>query len=242
MADVDWQLRQCPIYVLQHAMCWSQNLPVFRVMAFITGKIMRGQFSQSFATQARVLFALLAALTLAAGCESGPKVRSNFDKTEDFTQFKTFGFMSPLGTDRSGYNSIVSQYLIAAMRRELEARGLTYAAQSPQLLINFNAKLSDKLRADTMPSAGYYGGGYYGYRGGYYGAWPMYNETVVTTYTEGTLNIDVVDAARKQMVWEGVAVGSVTEKAIQNLQPSIDRVVNKIMTQFPIAAPAAEKK
>jgi hypothetical protein len=202
---------------------------------------MRRQSVQSFVAQTRGVFALFAALVLVAACETGPKVRANFDKSQDFTQYKTFGFMSPLGTDRSGYNSIVSQHLTTATRRELEARGLTYTAQSPQLLINFNAKLSDKLRADTMPSAGYYGGGYYGYRGGYYGAWPMYNETVVTTYTEGTLNIDVVDAARKQMVWEGVAVGSVTEKALQDLQVSIDRVVAKVMTTFPIQAPAAAK-
>jgi hypothetical protein len=169
-------------------------------------------------------------------------VRSNFDKATDFSQYKTFGFATPLGTDREGYQTIVSQHLKTATRRELEARGFKYADTSPQLLVNFNAKLSDKLRAETVPSASVgMGRGYYGYRSGYYSAWPMYDETVVTSYTEGTLNIDLVDAARKQMVWEGVAVGSVSEKAQTNLQPAVESVVTAIFKKFPVAAPAEGK-
>ena len=37
-----------------------------------------------------------------------------------------------------------------------------------------------------------------------------YDEAVVNNYTEGTLTIDVVDAAKKQLVWEGTVTKSVT--------------------------------
>jgi hypothetical protein len=184
------------------------------------------------------LIALAGTMIAAAGCATGPKVRANYDKSVDFSQYKTFGFFSPLGTDTARYQSIVSQDLKEATQRGLEARGLRYTETAPQLLVNFNAKLSNQLRADTMPAtAGY---GYYGYRRGAYAAWPMYSpETVVSTYTEGTLNIDIVDAARKQLVWEGVAVGSVTEKTSQNLQSVIDMTVAKVLEQYPVSAPAA---
>jgi hypothetical protein len=175
-----------------------------------------------------------------SSCTSGPSVRADFDKSADFTQYKTFGFASPLGTDRAGYKTIVSQYLTAAARAELEARGLKYADTAPQLIVNFNAKLSDKMRVDTMPSSSM-GMGYYGYRGGYYSAWPAYHsETVVSQYTEGTLNIDVVDISRKQMIWEGVAVGSVSEKDSDELQPAVQRVVAKVFEKYPIAKPKAK--
>jgi hypothetical protein len=177
---------------------------------------------------------------LFSSCTSGPSVRADFDKSADFSQYRTFGFASPLGTDRAGYKTIVSQYLTAAVRSELEARGLTFAETSPQLIVNFNAKLSDKMRVDTMPSSSM-GMGYYGYRGGYYSAWPAYHsETVVSQYTEGTLNIDVVDIARKQMIWEGVAVGSVSAKDSDELQPAIQRVVEKVFKKYPIAKPKAK--
>jgi len=193
--------------------------------------------------QPLTLGALAVSMLLFAGCESGPRVHADYDKSVVFSQYTNFAFENPLGTDSSGYQSLVSQYLKAAMRRELEARGLRYVEESPQLLVNFNAKLSDKLRTDTVSTPGMNGmPGYYGYRRGYYSAWPMYTaETTVSSYTEGTLNIDVVDATRKQMVWEGVAVGSVTEKTTKNLQAAIDTTVAKIMKDYPVAAPATGK-
>ena len=186
-------------------------------------------------------FSPLAAVLLLAlgGCASGPAVRAEYDKSVDFSQYKSFGFFSPLGTDRSGYETVVSQYLKAATRRELEARGLRYDEGAPQLKVNFNAKLSDKLRTTTMPSASA-GFGYYGYRGGFYSAWPMYSvETTTSSYTEGTLNIDLVDAARRQLVWEGVAVGTVTETSVESVRPKVEQAVTAVFLKFPLAPTAA---
>lgn len=187
--------------------------------------------------------AAAAALLALGGCASGPTVRAEFDPGVDFAKYKTFAFASPLGTDRGGYQTIVSQHLKAATQRELEARGLKLVASTPQLLVNFNAQLNEKLRVTTVPSMGAGYGGYYGYRGGMYATWPMYrDETVVTPYNEGTLNIDVVDTAGRQMVWEGVVVGSVTQKSVDNLQASIDLAVAAAFGKFPVAAPAAATK
>ena len=46
--------------------------------------------------------AMLGAVLVAAGCESGPRVRAERDKTVDFSQYRTFAFADPLGTDRAG--------------------------------------------------------------------------------------------------------------------------------------------
>ena len=183
--------------------------------------------------------ALLGAALVAAGCASGPRVRAERDKTVDFSQYRTFAFADPLGTDREGYQTIVSQYLKAATRRELEARGLRFVEAGPQLFVNFSGKLSEKFRTTTVPSSsitfGYGHGGYYGYRTGIYTTWPLYApDTQVTSYTEGTLNIDVIDAAKKQMIWEGVAVGRVTDDTMENLQPKINEAVAAIFVNYPI--------
>ena len=183
--------------------------------------------------------ALAGAALLAAGCASGPQVRAERDKTVDFSQYHTFGFVSPLGTDREGYQTMVSQYLKDATQREFEARGLRLVENSPQLLVNFSGRLNDRLLTTTMPSTTVMvgaGHGYYGYRTGFYTTWPLYgSETQIDTYQEGTLNIDVIDAARKQMVWEGVAVGRVTEKTMDNLRPEIDGAVTAIFSKYPVA-------
>lgn len=185
------------------------------------------------------------ALALAACATSGPSIRAEYDKAADFRQYQTFGFFTPLGTDKAGYQSVISGYLKAAARRELEARGLRYDETSPQLLVNFGAKLNDKLRVTEVPAPTIgvgigYGRGYYGYRTGLYGAWPLYQtETRVDQYQEGTLNVDLVDAARKQLVWEGIAAGRVTQKTLDNLQPAVDAAVASLFTKFPVPAAGA---
>jgi Domain of unknown function (DUF4136) len=193
----------------------------------------------------RTLLPLLAATSLLnlGGCTTAPEVRADYDRTADFSTYKTFGFVSPLGTDRGGYQSVVSQHLKAATQREMEARGMRFDATAPQLLVNFSATLSDKLRVTSMPSM-YMGAGYYGYRGGMYSAWPLYHDTTtVTQYKEGTLNIDVVDAARKQLVWEGVVVNSVTQEMLDDVPAAVNAAVKAAFVKYPVpaAAPAAIK-
>jgi hypothetical protein len=77
-------------------------------------------------------------------------------------------------------------------------------------------------------------GGYYGYRGGMYGTWGNYSQTTATQYTQGTLNIDVVDAGRKQLVWEGVVTKTITEKSAQNLEATVDGAVAAAFAKFPL--------
>jgi hypothetical protein len=178
--------------------------------------------------------AVAASLLVLGGCASGPDVRVEYDRSADFTHYQTFGFVSPLGTDRNGYQSMVSQYLAAATQREMEARGMHRVSSNPQLLVNFNTALTEKMRVITTP-APMVGVGYYGYRAGMYGAWPLYRDlTTVMPYQEGTLNIDVVDAARKQLVWEGLVTDIVTQDMLDNLQASIDAAVAAAFAQYPI--------
>ena len=184
----------------------------------------------------------VAAMWLAlSACASLPQVRISYDRSADFTQYKTFAFMSPLATDRGGYQSLVSQELKVATRREMEARGMRMDDVAPQLFINFNAALVDKTRVSSMPvlvngGFGFYGGGYYGYRRGAYLPWPQYvDQTIVSNYKEGTLNIDVIDAARKQLVWEGVVTDSnVTQDELANLSTSLNDAVIAAFAKYPV--------
>lgn len=181
---------------------------------------------------------LLFGACVLAGCASSPNVYTNGDINADFGQYRTFGFFDPLATDRSGYESTESRYLKAAVHREMDLRNILYADQ-PDLKINFYIDTSDKIRARQTPAAG----GYYGYRGAYYGAWGGY-ETHIDQYTEGTLNIDVVDTRTNKLVWEGTIVGKVTQDVLNNLEAVIDEAVMEIFRSFPVpprkSIPAAE--
>jgi len=173
-----------------------------------------------------------------AGCVTGPYIQADFDRSVDFTAYKTFAFVSPLGTDRNGYQTIISQHLKAATSREMEARGLRLDETMPQLLVNFNAHLSEKMRVvNTAPA-----GSYYDYRYGAYSSWSRYPyDQYVTYYHEGTLNIDVIDAAKKQLIWESTAVDTVTQKTLNNIQPALDEAVAAAFEKYPVPAVKAAK-
>jgi Domain of unknown function (DUF4136) len=182
---------------------------------------------------------LLACFGLMTACATGPDVRSDFDRSANFTAYHTYGFVTPLGTDRAGNTSIVSGHFKSAISREMEARGYRLAAANPDLLVNVNVSTRDQTDVQSTPSASM-GMGYYGYRGGMYSSWPMYSNDVSTThYKVGTANVDVVDAARKQMIWEGVVEGKLTDKILKSPGPAIDNAITQIFLKYPAHAGAA---
>jgi hypothetical protein len=165
---------------------------------------------------------------LLASCASSPKVFVNQDPNANFANYKTYNYEPVLGTDeRKGYRSILSNYLVDAMNREMQARGYKLA-ENPDLLVNFYIHTEEKIQTTQSPSMG---GGYYGYRGGYYGAYGGY-DTTVTQYTQGTLNIDIVDSSTATLLWEGVTVGRITDKVRENLQGAVNKAVPEIMTKY----------
>lgn len=177
----------------------------------------------------RAAVATLLAIGL-AGCANGPVVRSERAPGIELTSYRTFGFFDELGTDRAGYETIVTSTLKASVRREMEARGYRYAANDGELKINFNAKLVDRVAVYPKPDPDV---DYYRYRS--YTPWVGYRVDV-DQYKEGTLNIDVVEAAGMRLVWEGVAVGRVTDKTYRNREAAIDQAVVDIFKSYPVPA------
>jgi len=181
------------------------------------------------------LLVLAFAAALIGACASGPDLRSDYDKSVDFGQYRTYNFFADAGPDKTQYQSLFTGYMIEAIDREMGSPGCT-KSDNPDLLVNFNANFQDKTRVTTTPSMGM---GYYGYRGGYYGAWGGYGygtETNVTQYTEGTFNIDLVDARRKQLVWEAVAVGRIRDDTFDNLQQKVNDGVPQFFARYPFVA------
>jgi hypothetical protein len=175
------------------------------------------------------------------GCASTPKVFSNAAANVNFSDYKTYGFFAKLATDKENYESMDSKYLKASVSRQMEQRGFV-KAENPDLEINFYIHTKEKIRSRTTPTMG---GGYYdGWRDPYYDTWGGYGgsgyETRIDQYTEGTLNIDLVDTQKKTLVWEGSVSGRITEKVLKNLEAEIDKAVTDIFGAFPVQATGAQ--
>lgn len=175
------------------------------------------------------------ALLMLAGCATTPArdFTIDYDRTANLGAFKSYGFPEELGTDRAGYSTLITTYFKNAVNREMEKRGYVFDEKDPDLLVNFFANVRDVTDVRRSPrfSLGY---GYYGYRYGLYGAWPFYHDDLDTVhYKVGTANIDIVDAEKMQLIWEGVAKGRISREDMKNPQPAIDTVVTELFRRFP---------
>jgi hypothetical protein len=188
----------------------------------------------SFALVGPMVFAVSMVLSACAA----PKIntRSQTDPSVNLASYHTYNFVAEPGTNRGGYSTPITTYFKTAITRELNARGYKLAEENPDLLINFNTNAREQVDIRSTPSMSY-GYGYYGYRGGLYAAGPIGGSDVETVrYKQGTANIDVVDAAKKQLVWEGVAEGKITDTMMKNPQATIDTVITDMFLNYPVKA------
>jgi len=172
------------------------------------------------------------------GCAAGLKVRSDEDPGADIGSYQTWNFFDPMGVE-GGYNSpIFGELFREAITREMQERGYRLASD-PDVLINVTLRGDDKVKMSTYTTP-YMSGAYYNRPGGaYYGSAVGVGvgvEKRATRTTEVSVFIDLVDAERRQMSWQGVAVTDASDKVAQQLRDAIFTAVNKIYDLYPYTA------
>src|SRR5690554_463345 len=171
------------------------------------------------------LFVLFASLLLLSSCSS-VRVASDYDKEADFTKYKTFAFYKP-GIDKAEINDLDKRRMLRAIESELLAKGFT-KSESPDFLVSIFTKSREKV---NIYQSGYYPYGYgWGWSPYYYG-----NYNTVNTSTEGVLYVDLIDASRKELVWQGVGTGYLSSSSNKK-EERIKEFVTSIMEKYPPGA------
>ena len=161
-------------------------------------------------------------LAVISSCSS-VKVASDYDTTADFSHYKTFAFLTS-GIEKVQISEFDKKRIMKSIESELNKKGIT-KSETPDLLVNFFTKESQVI--DSSPY--YYGGWGYGWGYGWGG-------TYVTTSTEGELYIDLIDAKKKELIWQGQGTGYLEQYSSQKDQ-KVNEFVAKILSQYPPAKP-----
>lgn len=171
-------------------------------------------------------------LLLFLSCSS-VEVYSDYDKGTDFTQYKTYAFYKK-GIDKVEISDLDKKRILRAIERELRSKGFV-PSDNPDLLVNIFTKSREKIDIYNNNYYGWYPW-YYGYGYGYGYGYPGYGfgYTNVSSSTEGTLFIDLVDARKKELAWQGIGVGILSYyKNVDKKEARINEFVTNIMTQYP---------
>lgn len=163
---------------------------------------------------------------LAASCSS-LQVSSDFDREANFASYKTYAFTKE--AQELPVNDINRRRLIDAVSNELAAKGFTKSDQA-DVWIDLVVATQQKQSATATSSPGYYGAGYrYGWGGGF-----STTTINVENYVEGTIFVDMIDASKKQLVWQGRAVGTLNPDASpEKREANINSAIKQIFAKYP---------
>jgi hypothetical protein len=176
----------------------------------------------------RVL-AALAALVLVPALARAQDVTYDFDKTADFTTFKTYATKegTPVG------QQLIDDRIINAIDDAMKAKGFTKATSNPDVVVIYHVAFDKQKDISTFSSG--YGGGYGPYGYGWGGGWGGgTTSTQVRDILVGTLVIDIADAKKNQLAWRGMGTKEIDTKAKPDKRDkSIKKAVDKIFKNYP---------
>ncbi|AXP81323.1 hypothetical protein CJ739_2243 [Mariniflexile rhizosphaerae] len=174
----------------------------------------------------------LALLILVTSCSS-VRVATDYDKNANFSTYKTFAFFKT-GIDKAEISDLDKRRILRAIEAELLAKGFT-KSENPDLLISLFTKSNQ--RVDVYNNYWGYGawgwGGWGPWGGGFGPGWGWgWNQPSVSTRTEGVLFIDLIDANKKELVWQGMGTGYLTQN-MEKKEERIKEFVAEIMAKYP---------
>lgn len=168
--------------------------------------------------------AVLLLLTVGFTSCNTVKVASDYDQKVDFNQYKSFAFFKP-GIDKADISDLDKKRILRAIEAEMIAKGFT-KSDDPDLLVSIFTKTKENI---NIYQDRYYGYGYgWGWYPWYWGAGP----NTVSTTSEGTLYIDLIDSKDKELVWQGMGTAALA-KEVNKKQERINEIVEKILEKYP---------
>jgi hypothetical protein len=174
----------------------------------------------------KFLSGLLLALVVTS-CSS-VRVATDYERSTNFDEFKTFAFFKP-GIDKAEINDIDKRRILRAIETELLAKGFT-KSEDPDLLVSIFTKSNQRVDVyNNYWGAGAWGWGWGGFGPGWGWGW---NQPMVSTRTEGVLYIDLINAKKKELIWQGQGKGYLSRN-MERKEERIKEFVNKVLSQFP---------
>ncbi len=163
------------------------------------------------------LVALAAAFSVAC---STMTVGVDYDHTINWSKYSTF----QVATGTPAPTTFTQKRIDNAITSTLTSKGWTAVTSNPSIVVYPHVVLSEQTQLNTMNT-----GGGWGYRG--WGGMGGMSTTTVQKIPMGTLVVDLVDPATKEMVWRGTATDQVSGSGED--QGKVDEAMQKLFADFP---------
>jgi len=166
---------------------------------------------------------------------SAHTIRVDFDHGTHFASYKTYRLVaSPENTSSPVIfpNQMMEERITGFIEEALASRGMRRVTTGGDLLVSHRMIITEQPQFVTFsdgPAAGWDGNWGWGWGWGWGGG---YSTTTLETYYEGTLVINIVDAAHGKLVFQGTSTQSVSSRPKKNTE-KLAEAVSRIMAKYP---------
>lgn len=166
---------------------------------------------------------------LCATASLGQQVKTDYDRSVDFNQYKTYSWERV-----QTQNTLWVDRIKAAVDSALAAKGWTQVTSGGNVAIVAMEMTKDHQTLNTYYDN--FGGGW-GWRwGGGFGNGFGGATTTEDTYKVGTLVVDLFDPNTKKLIWRGSSSEALSDKSGKNIK-DLDKSVKKMFDHFPPGTP-----
>jgi len=166
-------------------------------------------------------------ILLFIGSCTSVRVLSDYDKEANFNTYKTYAFYKT-GIDKAQISDLDKKRILKAIDAEMTTKGFS-KSNTPDVLVSIFTK--EREQVDIYNN--YWGGGFgWGWNPWFWGGNIGGNN--ISTRTEGSLFVDLIDAKSKQLVWQGKGVGTIANtRNIEKKEERIKEFVYEILQAYP---------
>lgn len=169
------------------------------------------------------LLSLILIITLSS-CSS-VRVASDYDRQTNFNSYKSYAFFKP-GIDKAEISDLDKKRILRAIEADMASKGFT-KSENPDVLVSIFTKTKENVNIYQNN---------FGFGWGYGWGWNpwFWNNgfNTVSRTTEGTLYIDLIDASKRELIWQGMGTAALTER-VERKQEKMNQIVTAILEKYP---------
>jgi Domain of unknown function (DUF4136) len=169
----------------------------------------------------RMIFASAGIALLFATASFAQQVKTDYDRSTDFSQYKTYSWEKVQTQDPLWVSRIKD-----AVNSALTAKGWTQVESGGNVAIIAMETTQNRQTLNTFYDG--FGGGWRWRGFGGFGE----STTTADNYKVGTLVIDLFDANAKTLIWRGSSSDTLSNKSDKNIK-NLDKGVQKMFDHFP---------
>jgi len=161
-------------------------------------------------------------ILLVSSCSS-IHVNYDYEKTTDFSKYKTYNYYSDLET---GMNELDTKRFLKELDTKLQAKGFTIS-ETPDFFINIQSSEFQEVQSSTVGLG-------VGGSGGHVGGGLSVGIPIGQSKINRRIIIDFIDENGKGLFWQAVSESSYNPKASPEKREELFKViVEKVLLQYP---------